>query len=218
MAASADIPSRLFDGAANPMLLLDDQRQLRAANRAWATTLGHELLPSRFDHLLRPAEHADFDQAWQSFLNSGAMLGRAALLHADGDYRPYEYNATARVGDAHLLILLAPLAQPGFCHQACRHLMDGIDNVRPDAAFPLSPREEQVMKLLVEGWLSSQIALHLGISEQTVVSHVSAIKRKLGARTRAHAVALALRGGVVPLMGPDTSPPGEADSAAASAQ
>jgi DNA-binding NarL/FixJ family response regulator len=65
---------------------------------------------------------------------------------------------------------------------------------QPDcvAELGLSRREREVLDELRLGLDNKAIALRLCISEDTVKSHVKAIFRKLGARDRAHAVALAL--------------------------
>jgi len=60
---------------------------------------------------------------------------------------------------------------------------------------PLTRRETQILNHIAEGNTNKQIADLLGISEQTIKSHVSAILRKLNANDRAHAVALAMRKG-----------------------
>jgi DNA-binding NarL/FixJ family response regulator len=60
------------------------------------------------------------------------------------------------------------------------------------AELGLSRREREVLDELMLGLDNKAIATRLCISEDTVKSHVKAIFRKLGARDRAHAVALAL--------------------------
>ena len=62
---------------------------------------------------------------------------------------------------------------------------------------PLTPREIQVLELLVEGLSNKKIAAHLGISDQTVKFHVAAICGKLGAANRTDAVRRAIRQGLV---------------------
>lgn len=47
----------------------------------------------------------------------------------------------------------------------------------------LSPREQQVMALVVTGKLNKQVAYELGLSEVTVKIHRGAAMRKMGART-----------------------------------
>jgi DNA-binding NarL/FixJ family response regulator len=57
----------------------------------------------------------------------------------------------------------------------------------------LSKREREVMDLLAEGLTAEEIAERLVLSPLTVQTHVRNVMRKLGARTRVHALALALR-------------------------
>ena len=64
---------------------------------------------------------------------------------------------------------------------------------------PLTPREEDVLSLLVEGLSNKEIANQLHLSEGSVKNYVSAIIAKLQANDRTHAVVTALRHGLVDL-------------------
>ena len=66
-------------------------------------------------------------------------------------------------------------------------------------AEALTPREVQVLELLAEGLPNKAIAARLGISDQTVKFHVSAICGKLGAANRTDAVRRAVRRGLITL-------------------
>lgn len=59
---------------------------------------------------------------------------------------------------------------------------------------PLSPRESEIVDLLAAGHTNKTVGAELGIAESTIKNHVSAILRKLGATSAAHAVALQLEG------------------------
>lgn len=63
----------------------------------------------------------------------------------------------------------------------------------------LTPREVQVLELLAEGLSNKAIATRLGISDQTVKFHVSAICGKFGAANRTDAVRRAARRGLITL-------------------
>lgn len=61
----------------------------------------------------------------------------------------------------------------------------------------LTVREADVLRLLGDGLSNKSIAGALGISPKTVDHHVSAVIGKMGADSRSHAVALALRQGLI---------------------
>jgi len=54
----------------------------------------------------------------------------------------------------------------------------------------LTPRERQVMDLVVEGGANKVIAIDLGLSERTVEIHRAKVMEKMGARSVAHLVKL----------------------------
>jgi DNA-binding NarL/FixJ family response regulator len=59
--------------------------------------------------------------------------------------------------------------------------------------FHLSPREKQVLQLIADGYENKQIARELDISEATVKTYVRETFERLGATSRAQAVAIGLR-------------------------
>jgi DNA-binding NarL/FixJ family response regulator len=59
----------------------------------------------------------------------------------------------------------------------------------------LSPREREIMHLMAEGYTAQDIATQLGVSVETVRTHVRNVIRKLQARNRVHAIAIALQRG-----------------------
>jgi DNA-binding NarL/FixJ family response regulator len=61
----------------------------------------------------------------------------------------------------------------------------------------LTAREQEVLTLLASGLDQKQIAAELVISEKTVATHIQRLLAKLGAHSRAQAVATAHRQGLV---------------------
>lgn len=102
-----------------------------------------------------------------------------------------------------MIPLLEAAAEAGVYPDACRTCLDLLD---PDAsrrvAIPgscerLTPRETDILRLIVTGASNRDIAGELVISENTVKSHVTRILGKLEARSRTEAAARVLEMGLV---------------------
>lgn len=73
-----------------------------------------------------------------------------------------------------------------------------LDQLRGEAGpITLSPREADVLRGVAAGQTNKAIAVKLGISEHTVKFHLGGAMSKLGAASRAEAVATALRRGLI---------------------
>lgn len=75
---------------------------------------------------------------------------------------------------------------------------------------PLSDRELEVLELVGSGLTSAAIAGRLGISRKTVENHKQRLFTKLGVQNQAHAVAVAMRNGLLagrPVASVAASPP-----------
>ena len=57
----------------------------------------------------------------------------------------------------------------------------------------LTPRQSEIIRLVAEGYRNAEIALALGVDEETVKTHMRKMLGRIGARNRAHAVALWLK-------------------------
>src|SRR5437588_11905640 len=76
-----------------------------------------------------------------------------------------------------------------------RDWMDGDESAGPRE--PLTPREQEVVKLIAEAHTNTQIAEILHLAEKTVESHRANVLRKLGMRDRVELVRYAIRRGLV---------------------
>ena len=61
----------------------------------------------------------------------------------------------------------------------------------------LSPREQQVLQLIADGSENKQIARELGLSEATVKTYIRGVFERLDVSSRAEAVAVGLRVGII---------------------
>ena len=148
-----------------------------------------------------------------SLFRLGLVYGRAGLtLLALDDGRGFDLAAGGRADGAtgSGLRRMAEEARsvqgtfsaesvPGWGTVIRAHVPYGERPAAPDRAtgpvVPLTPREREVLGLLVQGLTDPQIADTLAISVRTAEKHVSGVLHKLDARNRTGAVARALERG-----------------------
>ena len=123
------------------------------------------------------------------------------LTTVEGDA---EIKRALRAGAVGYVLKTAP---PEDLLEAVRTVHGGRRAIPPDVAARLAAhyadedltrRELDVLGLIRDGHRNKQIADKLGIAETTVNFHVRNLVEKLGAHDRAHAVALAIRRGLLP--------------------
>jgi DNA-binding NarL/FixJ family response regulator len=78
-------------------------------------------------------------------------------------------------------------------------MLNEAQNIEIDDEPLISPREEEVLQLVVDGLGTGEIAARLFISQKTVKNHLASIYDKLDARDRTQAVLTAVRMGIVRL-------------------
>ncbi len=111
----------------------------------------------------------------------------------------------AERGQCGLVIFLGPeiaLATEGMfdIHARCFSLFDAVARMRPgeSAKFPsISKRELECLKLTANGYTSDEIARLLKLSGHTATQYLTNTTQKLNAVNRMHAVAKALRMGLI---------------------
>lgn len=69
---------------------------------------------------------------------------------------------------------------------------------------PLTTREQEIVQLVVDGCSNRQVALVLGIAQQTVKNHLHSVLRKVGGASRNDLVIWALEKGFVRQVDPDS--------------
>ena len=65
------------------------------------------------------------------------------------------------------------------------------------AAAELTRRQREILQLFADGLSTDDAALRLGLSAETIRTHAKASLARIGARDRAHAVAIAMRGSLI---------------------
>jgi len=90
-----------------------------------------------------------------------------------------------------------PFIYPGVLSALMRSHLDRLRRGEALPASSLTPREDEVLKLIAEGQSSKDIADTLVISPKTVEHHRANILRKLGMRDRTDLTRYAIRAGLV---------------------
>lgn len=174
------------------MVIADDDRHYVAANPAACLLLRlpeEEVLKRSIEDLTPAENRSQIAPMWEAFVRDGTQRGTFALLMPDGPTVQVEYSATANIEPGrHLSIFLFP---PGGTERPIPE--------HPPIPSLLTGREREVLGMVAMGMGSSWIAVALGVSPSTVETHVRHCLDKLGARNRAHAIALGLRSGEISL-------------------
>lgn len=99
------------------------------------------------------------------------------------------------------LLTAIAAAQDGATYldpQIARRIMENLKPPSPAGnTVLLSEREQEVLKLVVEGYSNPEIAAALYLSPNTVITHVRGIMNKLAVDDRVQAAVVALRSGLV---------------------
>lgn len=77
-----------------------------------------------------------------------------------------------------------------------------MDNEKP----LLSPRQKQIVEYLAAGYSAKGISASIGIKTNTVAKYIHRIKRRFGAKSAAHCVAIAIQRGYIDINLPLDTP------------
>jgi DNA-binding CsgD family transcriptional regulator len=188
----------LVEKTLTPMLLTDDDRCYVRANLPACEVLDlseERILSMKVEDLTAPQYRDQVPAMFQAFVAAGSQSGPYMLLTPEGREIPCFYCATANVLPGLHLSALLPLDQVDPVLDQFRAA------VRPEPGR-LSARERQVMSLLALGENNMSIAAKLGRSPETVRKQTLSARNRLGARSRSHAIALAIQAGELDLYDP----------------
>lgn len=139
----------------------------------------------------------------------GARPHVKALMLSMHDSNEYLFEALRAGASGYVLKSSADRDLLDACHAAVRGepvlspaairalIRDHLDHQRPGDAEALTPREQQIVKLIAEAYSSREIAEMLVISPKTVERHRANILEKLGMRDRVELTRYAIRRGLV---------------------
>jgi PAS domain S-box-containing protein len=187
--ADTSLLGSFLDRAPLPLLVADDERRIVDVNGRWVELCGFtadRAREMRMDDLLTPDSKAGLSLRWSDLIATGAGTARIGVIRADGSRIDVRYAAVANVlPGRHLTAFLSHRPQRTRLTRARR-------------AGTLTQREQESLRLVAMGLTTSAAAERLGISPETVRTHVRNAMNKLGARTRAQAIAVAMREGEIP--------------------
>jgi DNA-binding NarL/FixJ family response regulator len=108
-----------------------------------------------------------------------------------------EYFFEALASGASGYVRGEPFLYPGAVRALIREHLERARAGGPSQADPLTPREQEIVKLIAEAHTNEQIAELLFISKKTVERHRANILEKLGMRDRVELTRYAIRRGLV---------------------
>ncbi|HJQ02672.1 MAG TPA: AAA family ATPase [Jatrophihabitans sp.] len=175
-------------------------RRLGVEALAWLSRLDAEAARVRWLTGQDPPELAEHVALWQASVDAfgyghvyeqaRSRVRLAEVLRAAG-------RAAEAAAEADLARTLARRLRAEPLLAELRRLGTAPADRPTESKTELTPRERDVLALLVDGRTNRQVAHQLYISEKTVSVHVSNLLAKLGVRSRAEAAALAHRDGLL---------------------
>jgi PAS domain S-box-containing protein len=175
----------LFERSSVAMSLLGRDRTLLDVNEAMARlfeTDRDELIGMNYMDFIPEEDHPGAYATWEALNEAGQWLGHRRALTTTGAVIEMNYSiVTVDVpghGPAFLIVTLAAHGEED-------------DPPAPQPKDSLTPREREVVTLVALGHTGAEIAGQLGLSPETVRSHVRNAMAKTGSHTRAQLVAVA---------------------------
>ena len=181
----------LWNTSLDALVLVDDDRRYLEVNEPATELLGAsaaQLRLRRIEDFTPHEQRPRLMALWSAFERNGRLRGEFEVLQGRGSRVIIEYSARRDY-------------RPGQHLIVARLLADDSGSPARVAAGRLAPhltrRETEILHLAAEGRTGPEIAGLLMVSPSTVKTHLESAYRKLGARDRASAVAVAIRLGLI---------------------
>jgi PAS domain S-box-containing protein len=175
------------------MVLLDARRRVVDVNGAFLQLLGYQrdAITGRPIYELIVGGPIATQREWKAALRDERLAGSADLRRADGGRVRVEFAGYPATATGQRLVLFVALK---VSRKAAL-----TDRTAPEPARTgaLSKREVEVVRLIALGSSGTEIATELQLSHHTIRTHVRNAMTKLGARSRAQLVAMALAEGLM---------------------
>jgi len=172
---------RALDSVGVPSYVLDTTGIVRWINPAAERLLG-DVRGRHYTSVVAPADQSRAQELFaRKLLGTSPTDTTGVLVSTSGKHLPLEISAVPLMGGERVVGVFGLLSGP----------LDG----EPTAQHPaLTPRQDEVLRLLEQGRSTKQIARDLHLSPETVRNHIRHLLRALGVHSRLEAVAIARRG------------------------
>ena len=176
----------LFERTTNPIVIVDEARKVVEMNGAALKLFGRsrgEMIGIPIVELLKPSERAESDAGWEELVSVGEYEATRTFIRPDGtEIRLALAGRMATLGRRRLAVYVTLRHGDSWT----------VTPPRKPTQRELTPREREMVTMIAMGQGSMEIAAELGISIETVRTHVRNAMGKLGVHTRAELVAVVL--------------------------
>jgi DNA-binding CsgD family transcriptional regulator len=149
--------------------------------------LAGDLRGAHYTQAVPPAELSRARETWAAVTLSGATRRRTGFFRAAGGEL------------VQLEVITSPIRKEGEVVGVFGIAIPGSEPARTRLTEELSPRQLDVLRLLVQAKSTAEIAEELHLATETVRNHIRSLLRALGARSRLEATLIALRDGLIEL-------------------
>jgi len=183
--AKLDLPGAL-ESLAAPVYAIDRDGRIRWLNPAYVELFG-DLRGRRFlDHVTPDHRQLARTNLVRTVVGTTATIFDVALVDKSG-------------GRVTLRVTSAPLRLGGEVVGSFGIGVPFAQASAPERSIleELTPRQQEVLRLLAEGLETQEIARRLGVADETARNHIRALLRSTGAHSRLEVVLMGMRLGLV---------------------